>query len=92
MPSSRASKKDEIKIDVVNSLLVIEGERTREEEIREDNAYRLERVYGQFSRRFRLPKGIDVDGIRASYKDGILEVTLPRAEESKPRKIEIQAA
>ena len=81
--------KNDIDIRVENGVLTITGEKKREHEIEEENAYRLERCYGKFSRSFSLPLAIDAKKIEASYKDGILEVTLPKAEESKPKRITI---
>ena len=59
---------------------------------REANAYRLERVYGSFTRSFSLPTTVDGSRINAVYKDGVLNVTVPKLEAAKPKKIEIQAA
>ena len=85
-------EKDDIEIHVENGTLTINGERKRASEIEEGKVYRLERAYGSFTRRFSLPKGLDASGVKASFKDGVLEVTLPKAEEAKPRKIEVEAA
>ena len=85
-------KTEDIKVEVDNGVLTIEGERKREEKLEKDNAYRLERVYGRFTRRFSLPKSVDGSNVAATYKDGILELKLPKAEEAKPRKVQIKAA
>ncbi len=85
-------KTEDIKVEVEDGILTIEGERSREEKLEEKDAYRLERVYGRFTRRFSLPKTVDGSKVAATYKDGILELVLPKAEESKPRKVEIKAA
>ena len=84
--------KNDIDVRSQDGSLVLRGERKREEEITDDNAYRLERSYGGFVRSFRLPETVDAARIGASYKDGVLEITLPKAEESKPKRIEINAA
>jgi len=85
-------EKDDIDLKVENGTLTIRGERKRASEIEEGKAYRLERAYGSFTRRFSLPKGLDASGVKAAFKNGVLEVTLPKAEEAKPRKIEVAAA
>lgn len=85
-------EKDDIEIRVENNALIIEGKRERSAEIEEGRVYRLERAYGSFTRRFTLPKGIDASSVKAAFKNGVLEVTLPRSEEAKPRKIEVAAA
>ena len=87
-------KKEDIDINVEDKLLTVSGERKREKEIT-DNAkgvFRSERTYGSFSRSFTLPTTIAVDKINASYKDGVLTLSLPKAEEAKPRQIAIEAA
>ena len=82
----------EIEVRVEDGQLVLQGERKREAGLTEENAYRLERNHGSFVRRFRLPESLDLSKIDATYENGILEVTLPRSEEARPRKIEIRAA
>jgi HSP20 family protein len=85
-------EKDEIDVQVENNTLILRGERKRESEISEDKAYRLERTYGNFVRSFRLPKTVDATRIAASYRNGVLEIVLPKAEESKPKKVDIKVA
>jgi len=82
-------RKDDIDIKVENGTLVLRGEKKQEEEFDTESAHRVERYYGSFSRSFVLPTSIDADKIQARYKDGVLEVVLPKAEEAKPRKIKI---
>lgn len=84
--------REEIDIRAENGRLVLKGERKRSAEARDQNTYREERVYGSFTRSFSLPTTVDTARIAASYKDGVLEVVLPKAEEAKPKKIAIQAA
>ncbi len=83
--------KNEIDISVEDNRLVIKGERKREREFNEENAYRLERAFGTFMRSFLLPKTVDSSKISASYTNGVLKVTLPKAEAAKPRKVEVKA-
>jgi HSP20 family protein len=81
--------KKELDIRVENNVLTITGEKKREKEIKDKNAYRMERCYGKFSRSFSLPAPVDGEKVKANYKDGILEIDLPKIEEVKPRKIKI---
>jgi HSP20 family protein len=85
-------EKDDIEVRIENGVLSLHGQRRRDQEIEEKNAYRLERSFGAFSRSFSLPTTVDATRIAATYKDGILEVTLPKAEEAKPKRVPIQAA
>ena len=85
-------KKEDIGINVEDTLLTVSGERKREKEVNEKGVFRSERVYGSFSRSFSLPTTVSVDKINASYKDGVLTISLPKAEEAKPRQIAIKAA
>ncbi len=85
-------KKDDIDIRVENNVLRIFGQRKREFETREGNVFRSERSYGTFSRSFTLPTTVDAKNIQATYKDGVLTVTLPKAEEARPRQIEVKVA
>lgn len=84
------SQKD-IELNVENGVLMIKGEKRREKELKEENIHRAERYYGSFVRTFALPTTVDVEKIRASYKDGVLEVVLPKAETAKAKRIEIKS-
>ncbi|MBS3759044.1 MAG: Hsp20/alpha crystallin family protein [Desulfobacterales bacterium] len=83
-------KKEDVSIDVKDSVLTLKGERKHEENIEEDNYYRKESAYGKFQRAFTLPDAVDPNKIEASYKDGVLKVTVPKTEETKAKKIEIK--
>ena len=83
--------KDDIDINVEYNTLSIRGERKREEEYDKDRAYKTERVFGSFVRTFRLPRTVDSSRISADYTNGVLELHLPKADEAKPRRIEIKA-
>ena len=87
-------KKEDIDINVEDNLLTVRGERKREKEVTDNDkgVFRSERAFGSFSRSFTLPTTVAVDKINASYKDGVLTLTLPKAEEAKPRQIAIEAA
>jgi len=80
---------DGVKIEVEDNVLTVSGERKAEHEAREEGFYRLERAFGGFSRSLTLPKGVNAEAVRASFNNGVLEVHIPKPEESKPRRIEI---
>jgi len=82
---------EDIDISVSDGTLTIKGEKKQEGEIKEQNYYCCERSYGSFRRALSVPAGIDTDKIAASYDDGVLEVTLPKAEETTVKKIEAKA-
>ena len=85
-------KTEDIDIRVENGKLVLRGERKQDRQTDDTKVYRLERVYGTFTRRFALPTSVDSSKISAAYKNGVLEVTLPKADEAKERKVEIKVA
>jgi HSP20 family protein len=78
---------DDVNIEVQDGTLTISGERQAEHEQRERGWYHIERSFGSFNRSLTLPDGVDPDGIEASFKDGVLEVHIPKPEERKPRRI-----
>ncbi|HEX3035019.1 MAG TPA: Hsp20/alpha crystallin family protein [Thermodesulfobacteriota bacterium] len=82
-------KKEDIQIDVHDGTLTLKAEKKFEKKESKDNYLRVERAYGSFVRSFRLPKNVDAEKIKAEYKDGVLEVTLPKKEEAKPKKIQV---
>ena len=79
----------DIDVRVENNLLTIRGERKFEKSVSEDNYLRVERTYGTFSRSFSLPNTVNPEAIAAEYKNGVLKVTLPKREESKPRQVKV---
>lgn len=81
--------KEDISVDVKNNILTISGERKHEEDVNEDNYFRKERFYGKFQRSFTLPDNVDSEKVDAAYKDGVLEVTIPKTEQGTTKKIEI---
>src|SRR5262249_5822238 len=81
-------KKDEIDISIHEGALHISGERKQESEHKGGETYRSERFYGRFHRTVGLPKPVDAGKVNATYKDGVLTVTLPKSEEAKPKQIE----
>jgi len=81
--------KDDVNIEVHENRLIIRGERKRETEAKEDQYHRVERAYGRFERAFWLPTTVDAEHIQASFKNGILEMRLPKSEKAKPKQIPI---
>jgi len=81
---------NDIDITVSEDSLILKGERNFTEEIDEDSYYRLERRYGTFQRSIPIPGAIKRDEISADYKDGILVITIPKAEESKPKQVKVK--
>jgi len=79
----------DIDVRVENNLLTIRGERKFEKSVSEENFLRVERTYGSFSRSFSLPNTVNAESIGAEYKNGVLTVTLPKREESKPRQVKV---
>jgi HSP20 family protein len=79
-----------IEIHAENNVLTVKGERNLSDEVREENYHRIERTYGSFSRSFTLPGTVDPTKINAKYKDGVLKLTIPKKEESKPRQVNIE--
>ena len=83
-------KPEEVDISVDGNLLTISGEKKQENEVKEKDYYRLERSYGSFQRAVELPTGIKADQAKASYKNGILQIELPKSEDSRKKKIKIE--
>jgi len=80
----------DIDISLSDGVLTIKGEKKQEKEEKEADYHLVERSYGSFTRSIRLPKEVQNDKISASYKDGILKVTLPKSEEAKKKEIKIK--
>ncbi|MGC4044388.1 MAG: Hsp20/alpha crystallin family protein [Armatimonas sp.] len=83
--------RDDIDIELSGETLTLRGERKFESEDKKDNFVRIERRYGKFSRSFTLATPIQIDKVSANYRDGILEIVLPKSEETKPRKVQVIA-
>jgi len=83
-------KKENVKISFSDGQLSISGERVQEKESKDAKFHRVERTFGKYYRSFALPKEIKEDKIKAEFKDGQLIVTAPKAEEVKPKEIEIK--
>lgn len=82
--------KDDVDISIENNTLTIKGERNSEKESKEKNFYRMERSYGTFSRSFTLPPVVAAEKAEASFENGVLTLTLPKREESKPKQIKVK--
>ncbi|HAL62313.1 MAG TPA: molecular chaperone [Chloroflexi bacterium] len=83
-------KKEDIDISITGGVLTIKGERRAEEEIKDEDYYCCERFRGTFYRAIQLPTDVETEKIEANYADGILEITLPKVPEVKPKKIEVK--
>jgi HSP20 family protein len=81
---------DDVELALEDNVLTLSGERKTEHEERGEGFYRLERAAGTFSRSLTLPEGVDGDAIAATFDKGVLEVRIPKPEQRKPRKLQIQ--
>jgi len=82
-------KKEEIKVNVQEGVLTIEGERKQEKEEKGRRFHKIEREYGRFVRRFALPSEVDGEQVRAEFTDGVLKVLLPKAPAARPKQIDV---
>jgi len=85
-------KEDQVNLTVEDGLLTIRGERKFDRESKEENYHRIERSYGTFVRSFTLPNSVEQNRIQASFADGILNIDMPKREETKPKQIPIKGA
>src|ERR1041385_752836 len=81
-------KKEDVKVQLLEGILTIEGERKQETEEKAKKFHRVERQYGQFVRRFTLPDEIDAANVHAEFKDGVLNIRLPKSANGKPKSID----
>lgn len=81
--------RDDIAITLENNVLRLSGERKFERDAKKDSYQRIERTYGTFTRSFALPSQVNAEGVTATFADGVLTLTVPKAEQAKPRKIAI---
>jgi HSP20 family protein len=82
----------DLEVTLSDGILTVKGEKTQEKEEKNENYHRVERSYGSFHRSFRIPEKILTDKVDAAYKNGILKLTIPKAEASEAKKIEIKQA
>jgi HSP20 family protein len=79
----------DVSLSITGDLLTVKGERSFDQELKDDNSYHVERVFGKFERTVQLPLPVQADRVKATYRDGVLEVRLPKAEEVKPKEVKI---
>lgn len=84
--------KDQVKVNLENNLLTVRGEKQHVSDREDTRHHRSERSYGTFTRALRLPSDVETGKISASYKDGVLTLTLPKSEAAKPKEIEVKVA
>ena len=82
----------DIDVRVENNTLTIRGERKFSNEVQDDNYLRIERAYGTFTRSFSLPNTVNTEAIKADYRNGVLSVSMPKREETKPKQIKISVS
>jgi HSP20 family protein len=85
-------KKEDVKITLEDGVLTIQGQRKQEQEQQSTKYHRIERSYGSFARTFSLPDVIEVEKVKAEFKDGVLHLHLPKSEKAKPKTIEVKVA
>ncbi|MCL5022018.1 MAG: Hsp20/alpha crystallin family protein [Nitrospirae bacterium] len=78
-------KKEDIDVKLTDNTITISGEKKKEEKVEKKNYYRMERSYGSFTRSFSLPSEVRTDKVKAQFKDGILEIRIPKTEEAKQK-------
>ncbi len=83
-------KKENVKISYADGTISISGERSQEKETKEKKFHRIERSYGKYYRSFNVPTEIKEDKIKAEFKDGQLTITIPKADEVKPKEVDIK--
>lgn len=83
-------RKDDVDITLENNVLTLRGERHWEGEQGKQQYRRIERAYGEFTRSFSLPMQVEAENVNARFEDGVLMVSIPKAEESRPRRIEVR--
>ena len=81
--------KDDVSVTIQDNFLTIKGERKYDAEKKDSNYYHRERVYGSFTRTIELPAHVDAGKIQATFRNGVLHVTLPKTEEAKPKEIKV---
>ena len=82
-------KKENVSVELKDNMMTLKGERTADFPVANEKFYRRERCFGTFFRAFTLPEHLKADSIRATLKDGVLEIRMPRPEAEKPRQIQV---
>ena len=83
-------EKDKIEVNLTDHTLTIKGEKKKEDEVKEEDYYRGERSYGSFLRTLDLPKDVRADKVKASFKNGILEIRMPKTEEARTKEVKVK--
>lgn len=83
-------KPEDIEINIVDNVLTLKGEKKREVEEKKENYYRVERFYGSFMRAIQLPTEVEIEKVKAQYKDGVLKISLPKKPEAKKKVIKVE--
>jgi HSP20 family protein len=83
-------REKDVAVSITGDLVTIKGERRWEDQNKDEKFLHVERVHGQFERMIQLPMAVQADKVKAAYRDGMLEITLPKAEELKPREIKVE--
>ena len=82
--------KEDLKISIQENILTLQGEKKQEQKKKDEQYHRIEREYGQFERSFSLPTTVNTNKIKATCKEGVLTIILPKTEEAKPKELAIQ--
>ncbi len=85
-------KKEDVKVNIQDGMLTISGERHQEKEEKSQKFHRIERAYGSFSRSFRMPDDADENTVNAEFKDGMLNVTLPKSKKAETKSVSVSIA
>jgi HSP20 family protein len=83
---------EDVNVQLQDSVLTVSGERKAETDQQQEGYYRLERAFGAFSRSLTLPEGVNPDGVKAHFDRGVLEITIPKPEQKKPRQVRISVS
>lgn len=82
----------DIDVSILDNTLTIKGEKKKEEEKKEESYHRVERMYGAFQRSVVLPTHVDPNKVKASFKNGVLEIEMPKKEEAKPKQVKVSVS
>jgi HSP20 family protein len=85
-------KKEDVKVELLDGTLTIEGERQQEKEEKGKKFHKIEREYGKFLRRFAMPSEVDASKVQAEFKNGVLNVHLPKSSTAKPKAIDVKVS
>lgn len=82
--------KEDVNVNVTENTITISGEKKKEEKVEKKDYYRFERSFGSFSRSFHLPAEVQTDKVKATFKNGVLEIRMPKTEEAKKKKMKVK--